>query len=426
MIEVGGRAILHHGDCLEVLKTIPDCSVDSVVCDPPAGIAFMGKEWDKDKGGRDAWIAWMQSIAQECLRVIKPGGHALVWALPRTSHWTGMAWENAGWEPRDKVVHLFGTGFPKSLNVSKQIDKAAGAEREIIGINPFANRGSAQSIAGVNLSASPNREQYVTAPATPDAAKWEGWGTALKPAAEDWWLMRKPLDGTIAGNVAKHGTGALNIDGCRVEVEGGWEAERGAGWMRSGVGTEGAKSWLGDRNSTTKSLAERLSPLGRWPANVIHDGSDEVVSGLPILHGAGSKRDALGWNCKEGGWGFIGKGKHGGTRFGDSGSAARFFYCAKASRRDREEGGIENHHPTVKNTDLMRYLCRLITPSNGLVLDPFMGSGSTGKGCMYEGFRFIGIDQEAEYVKIAEARIRFAANAKDSSALSSAQTSIFE
>jgi site-specific DNA-methyltransferase (adenine-specific) len=134
----------------------------------------------------------------------------------------------------------------------------------------------------------------------------------------------------------------------------------------------------------------------------------------------------LGWNCKEGGWGFIGKGKHGGTRFGDSGSAARFFYCAKASRRDREEGGIENHHPTVKNTDLMRYLCRLITPSNGLVLDPFMGSGSTGKGCMYEGFRFIGIDQEAEYVKIAEARIRFAANAKDSSALSSAQTSIFE
>ena len=187
---------LHHGDCLKVLKTLPSCSVDAIVTDPPAGIAFMGKSWDTDKGGRDAWIAWMQSIAQECLRVIKPGGHALVWALPRTSHWTGMAWENAGWEPRDKVVHLFGTGFPKSLNVSKAIDKAAGAEREVVGYSRGVGVEDNQGYGGIARGGvgivQKGIDVPVTASATPEAHQWEGWGTALKPAAEDWWLLRKP------------------------------------------------------------------------------------------------------------------------------------------------------------------------------------------------------------------------------------------
>jgi site-specific DNA-methyltransferase (adenine-specific) len=353
---IGESVTLHLGDCVEVLRTLPACSVDAIVTDPPAGIAFMGKSWDTDKGGRDAWIAWMQEVAGECLRVIKPGGHALVWALPRTSHWTGMAWESAGWEPRDKIVHLFGTGFPKSLDVGKAIDKAAGVPPSRITVN---ENGSLGGLGSAGWNGTP-RQLHYDSPTTPEAAQWDGWGTALKPAAEDWWLLRKPLAGTVAGNVLRHGTGALNIDGCRIAA---------------------AK---------------------RWPANVLHDGSAEVVAGFP-------------------------------------GEEARFFYCAKASRADREEGcdnlpersgadavdreegsagtqspragagrtagTVRNHHPTVKNVELMRYLCRLITPPGGTVLDPFTGSGSTGKGAVLESFAFVGIERESDYLQIAAARI---------------------
>ena len=397
---------LHHGDCLKVLKTLPSCSVDAIVTDPPAGIAFMGREWDTDKGGRDAWIAWMQSIAQECLRVIKPGGHALVWALPRTSHWTGMAWENSGWEPRDKVVHLFGTGFPKSLNVSKAIDKAAGAEREVVGYSRGVGVEDNQGYGGIARGGvgivQKGIDVPVTASATPEAHQWEGWGTALKPAAEDWWLLRKPLDGTVAGNVLRHGTGALNIDGCRIaygegEVDFG-QKQRQQNSVGAIEGAFGAASLIGTEIDLYKEA-------GRWPANVIHDGSDEVLASFQSGEG-------------------------------------RFFYCAKASRQDREEGcghladrtgaeavdreegsagmnspragasrtagKVKNHHPTVKHTELMRYLCRLITPPNGVVLDAFMGSGSTGKAAMLEGFNFIGIEQDADYLEIAKARIEYA------------------
>jgi site-specific DNA-methyltransferase (adenine-specific) len=344
---IGESVTLHLGDCVEVLRTLPACSVDAIVTDPPAGIAFMGKSWDTDKGGRDAWIAWMQEVAGECLRVIKPGGHALVWALPRTSHWTGMAWESAGWEPRDKIVHLFGTGFPKSLNVGG------------------------------------------------------GKGTALKPAAEDWWLMRKPLDGTVAGNVLRHGTGALNIDGCRVATKG--ETPTGSGGRKAPLAGDTRSETGAGMFAANKQHAGNTTPqAGRWPANVLHDGSAEVVAGFP-------------------------------------GEEARFFYCAKASRADREEGcdnlpersgadavdreegsagtqspragagrtagTVRNHHPTVKNVELMRYLCRLITPPGGTVLDPFTGSGSTGKGAVLESFAFVGIERESDYLQIAAARI---------------------
>ena len=394
---IGESVTLHLGDCVEVLRTLPACSVDAIVTDPPAGIAFMGKSWDTDKGGRDAWIAWMQEVAGECLRVIKPGGHALVWALPRTSHWTGMAWESAGWEPRDKIVHLFGTGFPKSLDVGKAIDKAAGAEREVVGVNP-SSRPNSKHKSGRGFDSQLGTEsagvQSLTAPATADAQQWDGWGTALKPAAEDWWLMRKPLDGTVAANVLRHGTGALNIDGCRVGTE---QTTTTVKDLSQAHGNR-----FGEAGIAYPKIGSKLNPPGRWPANVLHDGSAEVLAGFP-------------------------------------GEEARFFYCAKASRADREEGcdnlpersgadavdreegsagtqspragagrtagTVRNHHPTVKNVELMRYLCRLITPPGGTVLDPFTGSGSTGKGAVLEGFRFVGIERESDYLQIAAARI---------------------
>ena len=227
---------LHHGDCLDVLKTLADCSVDAIVTDPPAGIAFMGKEWDRDKGGKADWIQWMQSVADQCLRVIKPGGHALVWAIPRTSHWTGTAWEDAGWQPRDKIYHVFGSGFPKSLDVSKAIDKAAGAEREVVGVSSVTGARRSQTMNDGHKGTQrtyQNDEPVInnlTAPATEAAKQWEGWGTALKPAAEEWWLFRKPLIGTVAANVLEHGTGGLNIDGCRV----GRNQDDQSGWSQSG------------------------------------------------------------------------------------------------------------------------------------------------------------------------------------------------
>jgi len=410
--------VLYGADCLDVLRFMPDNSVDSIVTDPPAGISFMGKDWDKDKGGRDAWVAWMQEIAVECLRVVKPGGHALVWALPRTSHWTGMAWENAGWEPRDKIVHLFGSGFPKSHSVGKAIDKAAGAERPIIGHQRLGGN-AAQSTAEKGGTYASNTNSVgvkpidvpITAAATPDAAAWEGWGTALKPASEDWWLLRKPLEGTVAGCVLKHGTGALHIDACRVPYE---AAEVNFDRKQRQQNSEGAIEGAFGAASLIGTEIDTYKEAGRWPANVTHDQSDEVVSAFP--------RETKG-------------------------STARFFYGAKASVKDREEGlealpdqvlaysngaqatindgedeytggsqniGLnkikkrKNPHPTVKSTELMQYLTRLITPVGGVCLDPFMGSGSTGKACALEGFRFVGIEQEPSYLPVAEARIKYA------------------
>ena len=387
---------IYCGDCLDVLREMPDCSVDAIVTDPPAGIAFMGKDWDKDKGGRDNWVAWMQEVAEQCKRVLKPGGHALVWSLPRTSHWTATAWEDAGFELRDRIAHCFGTGFPKSLDISKAIDKMAGAEMEVIGTAADAAR------------------------------QWQGWGTALKPAIEDWWLCRKPFKGSVAANVIEWGTGGLNIDGCRVGVMTAKEVARsGSSTKTDGWGMK-PRSWA----------AEGREPQGRWPANLIHDGSEEVVGLFPSVKTGAIKpyiSKSVGY---EGGWGAERDVNHAASE----GSAARFFYCAKASKADRDEGceGLPqiirqsvahgdkqhgtlpytnepremnprprgNHHPTVKPVELMRYLCRLITPPGGIVLDPFMGSGSTGKGAVIEGFQFIGIEQDPDYAAIAKARMQ--------------------
>ena len=368
------KLTLHHGDCLSVLRNLPDCSVDSVVTDPPYGLSFMGKRWDYDVPSVDVWT--------ECLRVLKHGGHLLAFAGTRTQHRMAVRIEDAGFEIRDMIAWVYGSGFPKSLDVSKAIDRAARAEREVVG----------EKLAGIrckDLPISTGQGEFtsgqsivpITAPATPEAKQWEGWGTALKPALEPITVARKPLIGTVAENVLQHGTGAINVDGGRVGTD-------IVGW---GGGGGGVNSWK--ENGMNKAGMAR--PVqGRWPANFIHDGSEEAT-------------DLLG-------------------------ASARFFYCAKASKADRDAGceGMEmqkaggmqgrndgsmgsitmsrNHHPTVKPTDLMRYLCRLVTPPSGIVLDPFMGSGSTGKAAMLEGFAFVGIEREAEYIDIAKARIQSA------------------
>lgn len=398
------------GDCLERLKELADNSVDSIVTDPPAGIGFMGQDWDGSKGGRDSWIAWMQSIAAECLRVVKPGGHAIVWALPRTSHWTATAWENAGFEMRDSIVHIFGSGFPKSLNLGKAIDRLQGNEREDLGENKFAHRNGKENKTCYGKASRPND--------TKGTSPYEGWGTGLKPAHENWLLLRKPIDKglSIASNVLKHGTGGINIDGCRVPVDGTEDRTRDNTKCAPDVFFCGKK----------RLKIEVPLELGRYPANLIHDGSEEVLAIFPVTGKSSGKSD-LSCNKANSNIPFLANPyKRGAAHADDGGSAARFFYCTKASKADRNEGvaGVAgvgalrdqgrasqprlNTHPTVKNTRLMSYLCRLVTPPNGIVLDPFMGSGSTGKAAIIEGFEFIGIEQNAEFFEIAQARITHA------------------
>ncbi len=287
---------LHLGDCLEVLATLPDNSVDSIVTDPPYGLSFMGKKWDYDVPSVAIW--------EQCLRVLKPGGHLLAFAGTRTQHRMACRIEDAGFEIRDMIAWVYGSGFPKSHNLE---------------------------------------------------GDHKGWGTALKPALEPITMARKPFSSTVAANVIQYGTGAINVDGCRVGTESRWNP------------SAGHKDLENKRTVTPISSHKEFDGrecVGRWPANIIHDGSNEAALSLK--------------------------------------SGARFFYTAKAGKVDRES---ENNHPTVKPTMLMAYLCRLITQPGGTILDPFMGSGSTGKAATINGFRFIGIERDPEYHKISEARI---------------------
>jgi DNA modification methylase len=552
------RVEIVNGDSLLVLQLLDDNSVDAIVTDPPYGLAFMGKKWDYDVPSVEVWA--------ECLRVLKPGGHLLAFAGTRTQHRMAVRIEDAGFEIRDMIAWVYGSGFPKSHDVSKAIDKAVGAEREVVGYREHTSkdiRGNASNGRGISGIKNEGKERLslpYTAPATDAAKQWQGWGTALKPALEPITVARKPLTGTVAENVMEWGTGGLNIDGCR-------------------VGTSGAR--FNGRNVDSDiygkygtSKPKEVYDYGRWPANLIHDGSEEVVGLFPD-----TKSGKMGpWNNRttngspNGIYGKFDEEHPLSETYGDSGSAARFFkqcnheeicylccmpyaearnnfdiwknlfaeiakkngwtsqatnefivrvnamqtanarlvqnvkyagnpcdlcatsiavalvgtkssdfsndelqvilgyiidykkciliqslasfaeiwgnidtiptttslsilfgsvlhaienytkqekkekegekleqkrflYCAKASKRDRDEG---NNHPTVKPTDLMRYLCRLVTPPDGTVLDPFMGSGSTGKAAVLEGFRFIGIEREEEYCEIAKARIKHA------------------
>lgn len=401
---------LYNGDSKQILPTLAENSIDSIVCDPPYELGFMGKSWDSTGIANDV------DLWKEVLRVLKPGGHLLAFSGSRTYHRMVVAIEDAGFEIRDQIMWVYGSGFPKSHNISKGIDKAAGAEREVIGeTKKGAQTKSTGRYGAWGEGITP------TAPATDSAKQWQGWGTALKPAHEPIVLARKPFTGTVANNVLTYGTGGINIDGSRVgsEIISTHNAPKG-----TFAGGEP------DRGSDTSTYENHT---GRWPANFIHDGSDEVVELFPANAGGGfGKRGALNGGATA--WGF--KGELQEVGYGDTGSAARFFYCAKAGKRDRNEGldsfndkeihrfgaGIgegktpdapsikKNNHPTVKPTDLMRYLCRLITPPGGTILDPFLGSGSTGKAAMYEGFKFIGIELTQEYLPIAKARIEFAIN----------------
>ena len=409
---------IRQGDCREVMREMPEKSVDAIVTDPPYGLSFMGKEWDHGVPGVQFWT--------EAMRVAKPGAHLLAFGGTRTFHRLTCAIEDAGWEIRDCVMWVYGSGFPKSHDVSKAIDKDAGHWRGRAG----------EVVSGNNAMSGGNYERTPKGDSVTDAARqWSGWGTALKPAWEPIIVARKPLCGTVAENVLKHGTGGINVDGCRVE----------------GGGPSGLKPYT--RNTTPEVYALGMAkvgrevtytdhPLGRWPANVIHDGSDEVVGLFPVTS-SGARNGPSDRSLEDespSGWG--GTIRRGGYGVASTGSAARFFYCAKASKADRDAGcdGMpivtadpygqhrgrrmqdndvrfdgkppsrgRNTHPTVKPTDLMRYLCRLVTPPGGVVLDPFMGSGSTGKAAMMEGFRFIGIELNPEYIEIARARIAQAA-----------------
>jgi len=551
------------GDCRDVLRTLPDASVDSVVTDPPYELGFMGKKWDRSGVANDVRV-WA-----ECLRVLKPGGHLVAFGGTRTYHRMVCAIEDAGFEVRDQLGWLYGSGFPKSLDVSKAIDKAAGAEREVIATRFDGVGNTAASLHKTEgFAASRSSVFDITAPATDAARQWQGWGTALKPAWEPIVLARKPLVGTVAENVLQHGTGAMNIDGCRVPgVVDSNPSARGAGNI----------STSGHRGQSDTGL-DRVSDVGRWPANIVHDGSEEVVALFPGEAGAQAPVTVRNADKFRGTYGaFKGNRDEAGSTFkGDTGSAARFFasfpsqspcspssagtapansslrsalaafvqgaaatwpnlagivssdwgapstsvtenesgalcvaaitamtsigngfslesqheertqcgsrvsvavkreptgittttaslwrsdgsveratftitptpldrggpdfarfnYCAKADRADRNAGldgmpekpllwssgeqnpgsfqspntkrAAQNNHPTVKPTDLMRWLCRLITPPGGTVLDPFMGSGSTLKAADLEGFSAIGIELDADYIEIARRRI---------------------
>ncbi len=447
----GNGATIFCGDCREVLPHIG--LVDATVVDPPYGISFMGKGWDRGVPGVEFWEAVAGAM--------KPGAHLLAFGGTRTFHRLTCAIEDAGFEIRDCLMWIYGSGFPKSLDVSKAIDKKAGAEREVVGKRVYGDghiqhntmRRTDADVYKLGKHKQAEGERKVTAPSTNAAKQWEGWGTALKPAWEPIILARKPLsEKTVAANVLKHGTGALNIDGCRVP----------------GIDPANAKR-LGkkytDNKSTTfgqvKAAVVGGNVKGRWPANVVLSHHSECVqygtkkvkgitggnkphkrkapigtfqekANRPYFNYADADRVEIveAWDCHpDCPMGMLpgtsaspqtyvrkadgknqnvyskGMGEATGkesVNFGDSGSAARFFYCAKTSKKERGEG---NDHPTVKPIALMRYLCRLVTPPGGVVLDPFMGSGSTLVAAQSEHFRTVGIELEEKYCEIAAKRL---------------------
>ena len=392
-----------HGDGLEVLKGIPADSFDSCVTDPPYGLGFMGKAWDK------SGIANNVDLWREVLRVLKPGAHLLSFGGSRTYHRMACAIEDAGFEIRDQIMWIYGSGFPKSHDIGKAIDKQAGAVREVVGNTIYAN-GKAHAPSGIHYSEKKpelqsGADRVITAPATPEARKWDGWGTALKPAHEPICVARKPFKGTVAENVLQHGTGAINVDGCRIETQ------QSRPLIISKNGDSKACFGQGLNNSWQDPAG---TILGRFPANVIHDGSDEVTALFPetqsrssntpqpIMTSKGIKGGAFGNDAARKPEGHPTHPEYLRGGFDDSGSAARFFYCAKASRDERGPG---NNHPTVKPLALIQYLVKLVTPPGGIVLDPFCGSGTLGIAAGKLGMKWQGIELNPKYIEIAERRI---------------------
>jgi DNA modification methylase len=425
------------GDCLDKLKELEDNSVDSIVTDPPYGLSFMGKAWDYDVPTVDIW--------KECLRVLKPGGHLLAFAGSRTYHRMAVRIEDAGFEIRDMISWLYGSGFPKSMDISKQIDKKFGKldEREDIGIyDPRSKYDGSdrrdKQLDGPQFAPARTSKLPITTPATDEAKQWSGWGTALKPAHEPVVMARKPLEeNTVVDNVLKWGTGGINIDESRISTD-----ETITNHSRSSESAV-SKGKYGDSKEQETHQTDGQK-LGRFPANLILD--EEAGEVLDEQSGTSKSTGGRSGN-KEGIWDgrYNGEVRDENPGFGDSGGASRFFYCPKVSKSERNEGldgfdkkvtrrddgqpygmntnkfrpdGTErkpveakqNHHPTVKPVDLMIYLIRLVTPKDGVILDPFMGSGSSGKAAVRGGFDFIGIERDEEYFEIAEARIEYERN----------------
>ena len=411
------------GDCLDKLKELEDNSIDSIVTDPPYGLSFMGKQWDYDVPSQEIW--------EECMRVLKPGGHLLSFAGSRTYHRMAVRIEDAGFEIRDQIMWIYGSGFPKSHNIGKAVDKIEGNEREVVGIKEHSKKDFKDNLYAQDPANANNNKifGYGEEVLTKGNSDWEGWGTALKPAHEPIVMARKPFKGNVANNVLEWGTGGINVDGCRIGTE---------QTITKSTRSHNEDKVYGKFNGGDDRINE-----GRFPANIIFD--EEAGKILDEQSGYGrsfkSKSDYEGIQGTQN----IFKGTYGkntGQLYDDVGGASRFFYCPKTSKKDRNEGldefekkvsrrddgqpygmntnqfrpdGSErkpvqaksNHHPTVKPTDLMLYLIRLVTPKGGVTLDPFMGSGSTGKAAVRGGFDFIGIEREKEYMEIAESRINY-------------------
>ena len=394
------------GDCVEQMKMLEADSVDAIVTDPPYGLEFMGKAWD-GFGTPLGFQTWTEQWAREAFRVLKPGGHLLAFGGTRMYHRLAAGIEDAGFEIRDTLMWLYGSGFPKSLDVSKAIDKAAGAEREVVGLSEnrsgIGQHGTRDDGGNWGVEA---RKVNITAPSTEAAKKWQGWGTALKPAVEPIVLARKPLIGTVAENVLTHGTGALNIDASRIGTNGeNFDNLQGRpitklSTRRANEDDEEYKARVLSSPGQQAAL-EKLKNLGRWPANIL---LDEEAAAL-LDEQSGVSKSGTGEPSGSGGIWNPSTGKPAGPQHGDTGGASRFFYVAKAGRAERNKGLERNIHPTVKPVDLMRYLIRLVTPKGGTVLDPFMGSGTTAVAAIEEGVSWIGCEREPEYVAIIEARI---------------------
>lgn len=436
-VEIAGARVFL-GDCRDVLKTLPDNSVDSVVTDPPYELGFMGKKWD------NTGVAYDVTVWVECLRVLKPGGHILAFGGSRTWHRLAVAVEDAGFELRDSIAWIYGSGFPKSLDVSKAIDKKAGAKRAVVGKGRGITGDATRNHTGIHSDdnyqwpSAKDGTYDITAPSSSEAKAWQGWGTALKPAFEPVVVGRKPFGKgvTVAENVLLWGVGGLNIDGSRIGFRNQDDKNtvQSAQWHAVPNDTYGKFQRQHDRE--IMNGADSTPDKGRWPANVVFD---EFTAGLLDEQSGVSKSTPSDKKSVTHAEEIYGKGlgTWSGSSHNDTGGASRFFYVAKASKRDRNEGLEEleakaagslnmrtdehavrngmntgarsNFHPTVKPTQLMRYLIKLVTPEGGVVLDPFTGSGSTGKAALLDGYQFIGAELTEEYLPIIEGRLRWAA-----------------
>src|SRR5690625_2038426 len=383
------QTTVYHGDCIEVMRNMPENSVDAIVTDPPYGLGFMGAKWDALPPGKD----W----AEECLRVLKPGGHLLAFGGTRTWHRLAVAIEDAGFEIRDSVMWLYGSGFPKSHDVGKAIDKAAGHVRGSApdfrngpNTNP-ATKGTGHYGGGYGI-----QDGTDTGPATPEAEQWDGWGTALKPANEPIVMARKPFKGTVAANVLEHGTGAINIDATRMPGSVPSVPQPVYGVKEDGV------THFGSGEGRNGQMSQAVG--GRWPANVI---LDEHMAGV-LDEQSGWQKDGVAVRHRGVKAGMYGPDLAPGSKdlgYGGGGGASRFFYVAKAPKRERPEvNGVK--HATVKPLTLMRYLVRMVTPPGGIVLDPFAGSGTTIEAALLEGFQSIGIELTDEYLPLIQQRIQ--------------------